>query len=353
MKLRKAAVVGAVLVLCTSVPGTADAASTNLYLLDDGSPHASMSTASPSGGSGASRNLQPSTAGRSEDDPARFQEWSYPLSTTTASVNEFTIWVAPADPSGEGKIAVSVDILDCGTNCVWLAGGTKSLSGVVSPTRLTIPLTINGHEFGTGHDLSVKVTVPATSSREVTIYYGSKKRNSNLHLSALDATPPTTTTTIATATTVAPTTTIVPTTTIAPTTTVAPTTTTIAATTTSAAEETTSEPAAAAPTTTTTVPPSSEPDLRETGIRTQGPDVVQMIEPTEGVGVAQPMFHDLEPQEGLLIVFSTAVEAFRLYWQVALALGTVMATLLIIGFSRLELPRPPQNPFERIRANRG
>lgn len=35
------------------------------------------------------------------------------------------------------------------------------------------------------------------------------------------------------------------------------------------------------------------------------------------------------------------------------ALGTVMATLLIVGFSRLELPRPAQNPFERIRANRG
>lgn len=347
MKPHGVVFVGAVLVLFLGVPGTATAASTNLYLLGDGSPHASMSTSLPSGGSGESRDLSPSTSGVSEGDPAKYQEWSYPLSKMTASVNEFTIWVAPADPSGEGKIAVSVDILDCGSGCVRLAGGTKSLTGVVSPTRVTVPLTINNHEFGDGHDLSVKVTVPASSSRDVTIYYASKKRHSNLHLSALDVTPQTTTTT-----TTAPTTT----TTTAPpttTTTATATTTTAPTTTTTAAAETTSEAVGAAPTTTTTtVPVPPEPDHQEAHVRTRGPHTVQWIDLTEADGPVEFVSHDLMPQEGLLIVFYTAVEAFRLYWQVALALGIVMATLLIVGFSRLELPRPTQNPFDRIRPTR-
>ena len=344
MKLCKVAIAGAALAILIGIPGAAEAASTNLYLMDNGSPSATMGTNRPSGGSGGSRHLPPSSAGGSEKDPAKFQEWSYQLSNMTVSINEFTIWIAPADPSGEGTIALSVDILDCGSTCVRLAGGTRSLSGVVSPTKITIPVTVNGHDFGDSHDLSVKVTVPSTSSRDVTIYYASKNRDSNLHLSAVDTTPPTTTTTM-TATTVAPTTTVTPTT-VTPTTSAPPTTTPVT-------EESTFENTAPVPTTTTTAPPSPEAGLQDTDIRTRGPHVIQMADPPGHSGLNEPRGHGLTPQEGMLIFFSTAVEAFRLYWQVALGLGTVMAILLIAGFSRLELPRPKQNPFERIRPTRG
>lgn len=357
MRIASTATYLIVVLTVLSLSGSARAASINLYLRDDGSPGGSMGTDRPSGGAGGSRSLPPSSGGSGETDPGRFQEWSYDLSNMTASVNEFTIWIAPSDPSGEGKLAISVHILDCASSCVTISNSTRSMSGVTSPTRVTLPVTLNGHAFGEGHDLKAKVTVPAESARDVTIYYASKNRDSNLHLSALAVTPPPTTTTVPTTTTTVPPST---TTTIGqPSTTVQPSTTTTSppdagvtpppSTTTTTTRATSDTVAVVAAPTTTTAPRPSEPDEIPAESERSQPRMVHLADPTDEVATADPPSHTLKPQEGMLIVFSTAVEAFQLYWQVALALGTLMAILLILGFSRLEIPGPAQNPFERIR----
>jgi hypothetical protein len=44
----------------------------------------------------------------------------------------------------------------------------------------------------------------------------------------------------------------------------------------------------------------------------------------------------LEPEEGLMVVFSTVAETINLYWQAAVALGSVAAILLWIGLWKRE-----------------
>jgi hypothetical protein len=49
--------------------------------------------------------------------------------------------------------------------------------------------------------------------------------------------------------------------------------------------------------------------------------------------MAQALGHSqtIEPEEGLMVAFSTAVETIRIHWMSALALGTLTAILLLIG----------------------
>ena len=57
----------------------------------------------------------------------------------------------------------------------------------------------------------------------------------------------------------------------------------------------------------------------------------------------------LRPAEGLGVVFSSVSETFSLYWEIAVALGLLMSTLLMVGFANLEVPRTIPDTSERIR----
>ena len=55
----------------------------------------------------------------------------------------------------------------------------------------------------------------------------------------------------------------------------------------------------------------------------------------------------LEPEEGLMVVFSTVAETINLYWQAAVALGSVAAILLWVGLWKRETKEQPPPPTDQ------
>lgn len=344
MKWSRHVAVIAVLIVTLSLTGTALAASTNLYLGDDADPIGTMSNEAAPGASPMLAILSPSSSGAGETNPARFREWQYTLSGLIVSTNDLTLWVSPADPDASESVSLTVHILDCSINCEVLTSKTKSLAGVTKLSKMTFPLQVRQHQFGEGHRLVVKVTVSAGSEGDALIAFASDDYRSRLHLNSLESV----TTTTSTTTTSAPAST---TTTSAPT-----TTTTQPVTTTTSASETPNTTEAVSPpapsTTTTTVQPATsfQPSRLSSDIDRQ-PLPRQTSQPEEPAATVAPPTPrvELEPIEGLMVGFSSVVEAFKLHWQIALGLGLLMSALLVTGFARFEIAPAKQNPFERIR----
>ncbi len=365
------AVVGLVLPALIGMSATALAATTNLYLMADGSPSATMSLQAPGPGSTKTVTLAPSTAGASETDPSKHQQWAYDLSGAIATVNNVTIWAKPMNSDGERPSTFGVFLMDCSQSCTILNSNSKTLQGNQTWTKVNLPVKAGPREFGSGHTLVLKVTVLESSVGPMAFAFGTSDFASALHLSALSMTTTTTTSTSITTTTTAPTTT----TTTAPTT----TTTSVATTTTSTTAVTTTTTTKAppvttttAPTTTTTVaptttttteqllaivppdPPTASSTQLDVGDSGALPELVTMKGsvnmPDERVANKGVTRHSsLMPAEGLAVVFSSVSETFSLYWEVATALGLLMSLLLMIGFANLELPRPSGDTSERIR----
>lgn len=361
----------------TGLTTAASAAATNLYLLADGEPTASMSLQTPGAGPQVSVTLEPSSLGVSETNPAKYQQWEYDMSGMTASVNNLTIWVMPDIANGARPIEFSVHVRDCAQSCTDLATNSKTLPGSQTWSQVTLPVKVGPRHFEAGHSLVVKVTVLETSADNVVFAFGTSEYDSALHLSAPSATsatmsgppttttsPPTTTTTTtspATTTTTSPattttTTTLAPTTTTTrpqPNTTLAPTTTTTvpgtSTTTVPGTSTTTTEQLAA------TGPPTTPPT--STGSLDFGETMPEMVMlagsvdmPDERVGgIGATVGAGLRPAERLGVAFAGISETFSLYWEAAVALGLLMSILLMVGFSSLEIPRPTADTSERIR----
>ena len=365
-------VAGLVIFGLTGLTTVASAAATSLYLVGNGAPSASLSLQIPPAGAPATVVLEPSGAGAAETNPSRYQQWVYDMSGMTASVNTLTIWARPADPDGERPAAFEAYVMDCAQSCTVLKANSKTLpAGTQTWTSVNLPVKTGPTQFGNGHSLVVKVTVLSSSADDVAFAFGAQEFASVLHLSALSVTttttttlPPTTTTTTppTTTTTVPPTTT---TTTPPTTTTTAPptpsTTTPKSTTSTSATTTSTTVPG----TTTTTEPeeellvggpPGSPPTSAAANLDfgEARPEMVTLSDsigmpPDDETSTSATRRAGLRPAEGLGVVFSSVSETFSLYWEIAVALGLLMSTLLMVGFANLEVPRTTADTSERIR----
>lgn len=319
-----------------------------LYLLGDPVPSSSMSASPPPAESLPNFDLgrdsfagllvQKGSGSVDENDPTKYQQWSHPVGGETLNLGEFVIWAAPKDFDGDKTVVFNVYALDCGGSCQVLDGASATVSGD-GWSRLAVPLDVTNHTFAAGRSVRVKVVVDVDSDDDMWFAYATATYPANLTLTS----PPATTTTTTTTTTTPATTSS-----------------------TSPGVSPPSPPKAPEPTaTSTTVPHSGDDDVTTTTIRvpaqggfeprppSSNPDIGSdddgsaPLASSEPGGfapvVASPAQDDvglmaralgsrtIEPEEGLMVAFSTAVEAIRIHWMSALALGTLTAILLLVG----------------------
>ncbi|MGD2100864.1 MAG: hypothetical protein PVG83_01390 [Acidimicrobiia bacterium] len=265
--------------------------------------------------------LSKSNSGVNESDPTKYQLWEYDASGLTLSVNNFTIWAAPKDFDSAKTVTFGAYLMDCASTCSLLDTATATITNGSTWRQATTPLSVANRSFDAGHSLVVKIVVLDSSDADMWFAYGTSSFDA--HLKVNDALPATTTSTTTSTTTTAPATT----------------------TTTSATVTTTTTTIASEPTTTTTAPETTTTTIA-TATSTTSPDPTVDITPVErprivvfgpAAAVNVGLFNDardLTPQKGLGVAFATLSENIRLYWQVALALGTLAAVLLWIGLSK-------------------
>ncbi|MDH3189972.1 MAG: hypothetical protein OEM39_04930 [Acidimicrobiia bacterium] len=353
--------IASVLVMILSITTVALAAASNLYLVGDGVPSASLSFAQPAAGGiqdfdsdgDPGRTVANGGNGSGETDPAEYQMWSYDVSGVTLSVNSFTLWATDADMDGD-DIAYTAFLLLCDPACSVLDSTTKSLNNVKVWKQSTLSLGEQVRTYGPGSSLRVKVIVESDSEDDVWLAYDSASYPSRLNVNITgSATTTTTTTTPGSSATTNP------------------------------GSSTTTYPGSPAPTrpgsgTTTTRhqgppgPPTTEPSP-PTGPTTASTSTTLVSDSTSttraialgggsdqgdppgslgGVeeGSQETGFFGVEasddslllrPQRGLSAAYATVVENVRIYWQAALALGVLMTVLLIAGFEDQEAPDDP------------
>jgi hypothetical protein len=362
--MRKQVAVAAVVTLLGSIGIEAAAAvGPTLYLAGDSVPSASMSTSSPSGG--ALPNFDPGRddfpgllvkkgdGSAGEGDPTKYQTWSYPGGGETLSIESLEIWAAAKDFDRDKTVRFNVFILDCGGSCQVLDAASATVSGGGKWHKTTVSFDVSNHTFANGRQLRVKIVVDNDSDDDMWFAYATAAQPAHLSLSS----PPTTTSTTSTTTTTTTTLASVPTTTVPP---ISPTTSPVGAgaspTTTSSTTSTTlahdGGAAGTGPTTTTPTPgggglepalsdpPGAPSQTGSAGPGNVGLDVLAPVavsppaEDADTVTRALDQPRALRPEEGLTVAFSTAVEAIRLHWRAALALGSLAAILLVIGGRR-------------------
>jgi hypothetical protein len=337
-----------------------------LYLRGQAVPSSPMSISAPPPGSLPNFDprrddfpgllIQKGSGSADEGDPTKFQEWSHPVGGETLSIDEFVIWAAPKDLNEDKTMIFNVYVLDCGGSCQTLDSASVAVSGA-GWSQAAVDIDIENHTFAPGRKLTVKVVVDNGSDDDGWFAFATASYPAHLALSSAPATTTTTTTTTPTT----PTPIVTTPTPAAPTTStptdVSPATPTRAPSEPAATSTTAPQPDEGTTSTTTTttlpvrggtgpgLPPSGPPsggnDAGSAVSASQGPSgglapVIAL--PAQGdVGmVAQPSGspRTIEPEEGLMVAFDTTVEAIRMYWMSALALGTLAAILLLIGIRR-------------------
>lgn len=343
-----------------------------LYLEGDDVPTASMTTNTPPAQTLPNFDpdrddepgllLQKSALGRLEIDHTKYQQWEHDMSGQTVSVTEFVIWAAVKDFDEEKTGRFGVYVMDCGLICIPLDSATGAVTGGETWKRIDLGLSIRDHYFGPGQDLVVKVVVLNGSEDDMWFAYATAKYPAHLVIDAAQAAT-TTTTTSTTSTTTPPTTTTttVPTpTTTAPVTTSSTTSPDTTTTTTPAIDDgpppaireddppiDEGEPISGPQTTTTTATTTpQESDDRDTDQPTAASSTGSGTPPQREVVIfskdgstSRPgeIFAStgrLDPQEGLMVAFSTMAESIDLQWQAAVGLGSLAALLAWIGLSR-------------------
>jgi hypothetical protein len=343
----------------------------SLYLVGDSVPSASMITTSPPGG--PLPNFDPGRddfpgllvkkgdGSAGESDPTKYQRWSHSVGGETLSIEKLEIWAAAKDFNRDKTVIFNVYILDCGGNCQVLDSASATVSGAGKWQKTIVSFDDSDHTFAPGHELSVKIVVDNDSDDDMWFAYGTAAHPAHLSVSSFAGPSPSTTTTSTTSTTTvgavppSPGPPIVP-----PRSPVAPggspsTTSTTTSTTTASTTSTTLAEVGALPavTTTTTTPrpgggglepgldPSGETgQTGSPGVVSDSPDVLAPVvvsppvEEADEATLALDQPRPLQPEEGLAVAYSTAVEAIRLHWHAALALGALAAVLLLIGGRR-------------------
>jgi hypothetical protein len=293
-----------------------------------------------------------------ENDPTKYQQWSRPVGGETLSIEKLEIWAAAKDFNRDKTVIFNVFVLDCGGSCQVLDAATATLSGGGRFQQTTLTFDVSNHLFAPGHELSVKLVVDNDSDDDMWFAYATAAQPAHLSMSSSPATT-TTTSTTSTSVVAAPSPTTIPP--VSPTTgPVGPggspgTTSSTTSTTTSSTTSTTlaqGSGGVAGTTTTTTPTPGgggleSAWDPADRRSQADGPGSgndtptllvpVAVSPPVEDAGQVTRVLDQprpLHPEEGLTVAFSTAVEAIRLHWRAALALGTLAAILLVIGGRR-------------------
>jgi hypothetical protein len=344
---------------------SAAAAGSVLYLRGHAVPSSSMSNSAPPPGSLPNFDprrddfpgllIQKGSGSADEGDPTKFQEWSHPVGGETLSIDEFVIWAAPKDLNEDKTMIFNLYVLDCGGSCQALDSASVAVSGA-GWSQAAVDIDIENHTFAPGRKLTVKVVVDNGSDDDGWFAFGTATYPAHL---ALSSPPATTTTTTPTTTTTTP---IVTTPAPAAPTTSTPTNVSPGSPTRPPFEPTATSTTVPQPaegttstTTTTTLParggtgPGRPPSDPPSGGNDAGSAVSASPGPGGGLApvialpaqgdvrmVAQPSgdLRTIEPEEGLMVAFDTTVEAIRMYWMSALALGTLAAILLLIGIRR-------------------
>jgi len=341
---------------------SAAAAGSVLYLRGHAVPSSPMSTSAPPPGSLPNFDprrdhfpgllVQKGSGSANEDDPTKFQEWSHPVGGETLNIEEFVIWAAPKDLNEDKTMIFNVYVLDCGGTCQALDSASVAVSGA-GWSQAAVDIDIESHTFAPGRKLTVKLVVDDGSDDDGWFAFGTATYPGHLALSS----PPAPTTTTTTTTTTPIVTTPAP---IAPTTStptnVSPVTPTTAPSEPAATSTTAPQPedGTSSTTTTTTLPNrgGTGPGLPPSDPPSGGDDVGSEVSTSPGsdglapvialraqgdVGIAAQASGDprtIEPEEGLMVAFNTTVEAIRMHWMSALALGTLASVLLLIGIRR-------------------
>ena len=352
----------------------------DLYLRGDSEPQGSMSTAAPSGGSlpnfDSGRNSDPgltlskTDGGSSETDPTKYQRWDYDASGLHLVVTGFTIWATMKDFDTDKTGRIAVYLMDCGSSCVVLDSSTHNVPGTGSWVKVSSPVGVD-RSFAAGHSLSVQIVVLGNADDDMWFAYAIAGYPAALTTQQVIAT----TTTTSTTTTTAPTTTTLPSSSSTSSTIPSTTTTTVAgphlplplpSTTLPGGSTTTTVPGEQSSSTTTA--PSGSPSGQEGQETTttivfaeqpgsdDEPALVVALdgidppsEPPAGVSVLAsssdeflvaaeipPTAESISPLEGMLVVFSTAAQAFSTHLLPFLGLTFLGVTLLLVGVSRRE-----------------
>jgi hypothetical protein len=341
---------------------SAAAISPVLYLVGDSVPSASMSPSPPSGQS--LPNFDPGrdeipgllvskgSGSVGENDSTKYQQWSYPVGGETLSVEELVIWAAPKDFNDDKTVIFNVYVLSCAVGCEVLDSASATVTGGGWSLE-TIGLDVSNHTFAAGRQLRVKIVVDNKSDDDMWFAYGTASYPAHLSVSALTPTTSTTSTTVTSVTSVTSSTNAPSTSTSTTLPSVSPTTAPPGPGVSSTTTVTQVEGDAAATTTTTPTasaganprPPTPDPPTGPGGPGSTvmdlsgqaGPIPVAALPAVVDSGVmtrAAEEARALEPEEGLMVAFSTAVEAIRMHWMAALTLGTLAAVLLLVGSRR-------------------
>lgn len=328
-------VVLAVAGLVVSIAGVALAGTSSLYLNGDAVPVATMSSGAPSSAilpnfdpgrdQAAGLLLRRGGKGPQEKDPTRFQLWHLPVAEMSFEVTGFTIWAADAGMDGSEEVEFEAYLMLCNPECEVVDQLTKSISHTSEWRKVTLALRSAEYTYGSDDRLVVKIIVTSASQDDMWFAYGT--RSYPAHLSLIETSTTTTPPDSSTSTAFAP------------------------STTTTVGTSTTTLPADATSTTSAVLlsggpgePPDNPGNVdkpatpEETGFFGMDPDdhVIQ-----------------LSPQKGLSAAYATVTENVGIYWQVAVALGALMAVLLIAGFDEEESESDPgRRIFWHRRLNR-
>ncbi|HEY6634918.1 MAG TPA: hypothetical protein VI141_04820 [Acidimicrobiia bacterium] len=308
-----------------------------------------MSTATPPSiplpdydGDGPGRLVKKDGGGANQNDPTKYQQWSFDASGQTVSVHNFRIWAAAKDFDNDKDVRFRAYLLDCGGSCNLLQQSAVVTVRSSGWRQVTVPFNVSNLSFGSGRSLVVKITVVDDSDDDMWFAYGTSTYNARLTVS-IDTPPPATTTTTTSPATTSTAQAAATTTTLAgaPTTSVAP------GETTTSAGATTTTLAGVSTTTTARIEVVAAPEQDDGGGDGEtggdpdpGTETVNQPPPvvfsTSSQSQAVELFetpHDLQPAEGLMVAFATVTETIGLYWQAAVGLGSVAAVLVWRGLA--------------------
>jgi len=321
-----------------------------LFLAGDSVPQGSMGTGAPGPinlpnfdpgrDSSPGLLLAKSDQGSSETDPTKYQQWEYDVSGQTLSVSKLVIWAAPKDFDVEKTVRFATFLMACDSTCTVLDTATRIVAGATDWKQLNIPLVTNGRDFGASERLVVKITVLDNSDDDMWFAYATATYDARISVKLGVPTPTTSTTT--TTTTSATTTTTVFKPEAATTTTTNPgaiSPPTVPTETTTTTVLITGEPggeAITAPTTTTTSVAPGDFDAGAKTVVGVGLPLALAVDLSSTSGDGLEIGLNLDPQEGLMVVFTTATENIQLYWPVAVGLGLLASVLLWIGLRQRE-----------------
>lgn len=320
----KAALLVVATVLVVLIAAVAYADVSKLFLLGDGVPIATLSPNAPNGGSlpnydperdeGPGLLIRRGGSGPDEKDPTKFQLWNLRLTGQALTVDSLTLWASSAGKSTPGQSNFIAYLMLCRPDCVVIDQQAAGVSGSAGWQKVVVPIHGDVNAYQAGDRLVVKLIVSPGSADDLWLAYGTQTYPA--HLSTTNGSSTTTAPSGVSTTTAPP-----------------GTSTTIPTTTTTAGESSSTTVAGLLGGARGPDDPSDQPAGHGEGSSAEIGDFFGMDPKDDTI--------QFSPQKGLSAAYATVAENVDIYWQVAVALGALMAVLLIAGFDEEESESDP------------